>query len=67
LERFYLLSPSTGYAGDYVWNGDAKTGSFEIMKHNNIPTDEWQMGTSKMFIRHPETVSTNTGKHYFCN
>ncbi|CAO3600587.1 unnamed protein product [Absidia cylindrospora] len=56
LERFYLLSPATGYAGDYVWNGDAKTGSFEIMKHNNIPADEWQMGTSKMFIRHPETI-----------
>ncbi|KAI8340325.1 P-loop containing nucleoside triphosphate hydrolase protein [Chlamydoabsidia padenii] len=56
LERFYLLSPVTGYAGEYVWNGDAKTGSHEIMKHNNIPTDEWQMGTSKMFIRHPETI-----------
>ncbi|KAI8098757.1 P-loop containing nucleoside triphosphate hydrolase protein [Halteromyces radiatus] len=56
LERFYLLSPTTGYAGEYVWNGDAKTGSYEILKHNNIPTDEWQMGTSKVFIRHPETI-----------
>ncbi|CAO3623672.1 unnamed protein product [Cunninghamella echinulata] len=56
LERFYLLSPATGYAGEYVWNGDAYSGSMEILKHNNIPTDEWQMGTSKVFIRHPETI-----------
>ncbi|KAI7847679.1 P-loop containing nucleoside triphosphate hydrolase protein [Circinella umbellata] len=56
VERFYLLCPSTGYAGDYIWQGDSVSGSLEILKHNNIPQDEWQMGTSKVFIRHPETI-----------
>ncbi|KAM3585942.1 class II myosin [Umbelopsis sp. WA50703] len=56
VERFYLICPTTGYAGEYIWNGDAKGGSREILKHNNIPADEWQMGTSKVFIRHPETI-----------
>ncbi|ORX53664.1 hypothetical protein DM01DRAFT_1336195 [Hesseltinella vesiculosa] len=56
LERFYLLSPATGYAGEYVWNGDAVQGSLEILRHNNLPQDEWQMGTSKVFLRHPETI-----------
>ncbi|KAF7724587.1 class II myosin [Apophysomyces ossiformis] len=56
LERFYLLCPSTGYAGEYIWQGDSISGCLEILKHNNIPTDEWQMGTSKVFIRHPETI-----------
>ncbi|KAI8069511.1 P-loop containing nucleoside triphosphate hydrolase protein [Gongronella butleri] len=56
LDRFYLLSPVTGYAGEYVWNGDAAQGSREILLHNHLPADEWQMGTSKVFIRHPETI-----------
>ncbi|KAI8882505.1 hypothetical protein K501DRAFT_251255 [Backusella circina FSU 941] len=56
VERFYLLCPATGYAGDYIWQGDAKSGSLEILKYNNIPKDEWQMGTSKIFIKHPETI-----------
>ncbi|KAI9495701.1 P-loop containing nucleoside triphosphate hydrolase protein [Zychaea mexicana] len=56
VERFYLLCPSTGYAGEYIWHGDPVSGALEILKHNNIPQDEWQMGTSKVFIRHPETI-----------
>ncbi|OAD08469.1 hypothetical protein MUCCIDRAFT_116620, partial [Mucor lusitanicus CBS 277.49] len=56
VERFYLLCPATGYAGDYIWQGDARSGCLEILKHNNIPADEWQMGTSKVFIKHPETI-----------
>lgn len=56
MERFYLLCPATGYAGEYIWNRDAKSGALEILKHNNIPAEEWQMGTTKVFIRHPETI-----------
>ncbi|KAI8146457.1 P-loop containing nucleoside triphosphate hydrolase protein [Fennellomyces sp. T-0311] len=56
VERFYLLCPQTGYAGEYIWHGDSVSGALEILKHNNIPADEWQMGTSKVFIRHPETI-----------
>ncbi|KAI8636235.1 P-loop containing nucleoside triphosphate hydrolase protein [Parasitella parasitica] len=56
VERFYLLCPTTGYAGDYIWQGDAQTGCLEILKYNHIPPDEWQMGTSKVFIKHPETI-----------
>ncbi|KAI8075059.1 P-loop containing nucleoside triphosphate hydrolase protein [Gongronella butleri] len=56
VERFYLLCPTTGYAGDYIWTGDSHSGCLEILKHNNIGSSEWQMGTSKIFIRRPETI-----------
>ncbi|CAO3593922.1 unnamed protein product [Absidia cylindrospora] len=56
VERFYLLCPTTGYAGDYIWSGDARSGCEEILKHNNIASTDWQMGTSKIFIRRPETI-----------
>jgi myosin-1 len=52
-----LLCPTTGYAGDYIWQGDAQSGCLEILKHCNIASDQWQMGTSKIFIKNPETVS----------
>ncbi|KAJ1978049.1 class II myosin [Dimargaris xerosporica] len=56
VERFYLLSSKTSYAGDYIWNGDAKTGAKQILLDTNIAPDEWQMGVTKAFIRHPETL-----------
>jgi myosin-1 len=55
-ERFYLLSPKTSYAGDYIWQGDTKEACKQILKDTNIPTSEYQMGVSKVFIKTPETL-----------
>ena len=56
VERFYLLSPKTSYAGDYTWTGDAKSGAKQILKDTSIPAEEFQMGVSKAFIKTPETL-----------
>jgi myosin-1 len=56
VERFYLLSPQTSYAGDYTWTGDAKSGAMQIMKDTSIPAEEFQMGVTKAFIKAPETL-----------
>ncbi|KAF9074890.1 myosin class I heavy chain [Rhodocollybia butyracea] len=56
IERFYLLSPRTSYAGEYIWSGDSKSGCEAILKDTGIAKDEWQMGTTKAFIKNPETL-----------
>ncbi|KAF9990905.1 class II myosin [Mortierella antarctica] len=56
LERFYLLSPKTAYAGEYTWQGDPRSGVERILKDTSVAAEEWQMGTTKIFIRHPETL-----------
>jgi myosin-1 len=56
VERFYLLSPKTSYAGEYIWDGDARSGCQQILKDTGIAKDEWQMGVTKAFIKNPETV-----------
>lgn len=56
VERFYLLSPKTSYAGDYTWTGDSKSGARQILKDTSIPAEEFQMGTTKAFIKAPETL-----------
>ncbi|KAI5846829.1 myosin IC heavy chain [Tricharina praecox] len=56
IERFYLLSPKTSYAGDFTWTGDSKSGVLQILKDTSIPKDEWQMGVTKAFIKTPETL-----------
>ncbi|KIY50413.1 myosin-1 [Fistulina hepatica ATCC 64428] len=56
VERFYLLSPNTSYAGEYTWTGDAKSGCQQILKDTGIAKDEWQMGVTKAFIKNPETL-----------
>lgn len=55
-ERFYLLSPKTGYAGDYIWKGDHQSGVERILNDTRIPKTEYQMGVSKIFIKTPETL-----------
>ncbi|GEQ70372.1 hypothetical protein JCM33374_g4049 [Metschnikowia sp. JCM 33374] len=56
VQRFYLLSPATGYAGDYIWRGDDITAVKEILRSCHIPPSEYQMGTTKVFIKTPETL-----------
>lgn len=56
VERFYLLSPKTSYAGEYIWTGDSKSGCEQILKDVGIAKEEWQMGVTKAFIKNPETV-----------
>lgn len=56
IERFYLLSAATSYAGDYIWKGDSKSGCERILKDTGIAKEEWQMGVTKAFIKNPETV-----------
>ena len=56
VERFFLLSPKTSYAGEYTWTGDYQSGAKQILKDTNIPVEEFQMGVTKVFIKTPETL-----------
>lgn len=56
VERFYLLSGKTSYAGDYIWKGDSKSAIVEIFKDTGIPITEYQIGVTKAFIKTPETL-----------
>ncbi|PWN91742.1 putative myosin I [Acaromyces ingoldii] len=56
VERFYLLSPATSYAGEYTWTGDVRSGCERILIDTGIPRDQWQMGVTKAFIKDPETL-----------
>ncbi|KAI0785367.1 P-loop containing nucleoside triphosphate hydrolase protein [Irpex lacteus] len=56
VERFYLLSPNTSYAGEYTWTGDSKSGCERILIDTGIAKEEWQMGVTKAFIKNPETL-----------
>jgi myosin I len=56
VERFYLLSPKTSYAGEYTWTGDYLSGTKQILKDTSIPVEEYQMGVTKAFIKTPETL-----------
>ncbi|ODO06436.1 myosin-1 [Cryptococcus wingfieldii CBS 7118] len=56
IQRFYLLSGATSYAGDYIWTGDDRSGCEQILKDAKIKKEEWQMGVTKAFIKNPETL-----------
>ncbi|KAJ9628292.1 class II myosin [Knufia peltigerae] len=56
VERFALLSPRLSYAGEYTYTGDVRTASEIIFKDTSIPQEEYQMGTTKAFIKSPETL-----------
>lgn len=56
VERFYLLSSKTSYAGDYTYQGDVKSAAAIIMNDAGFPQSEWQLGVTKIFIKKPETL-----------
>jgi myosin-1 len=56
VERFFLLSPATSYAGEYTWTGTTEAAVKQILKDTSIPQEEWQMGVTKAFIKSPETL-----------
>lgn len=56
VERFFLLSPATSYAGEYTWHGSEEEAVKQILKDTSIPKEEWQLGVSKAFIKSPETL-----------
>ncbi len=39
VERFYLLSPNTSYAGEYTWTGNAKSACEQILKDTGKSND----------------------------
>lgn len=56
VERFYLLSTKTSYAGEYTYTGDSKSATQIILTDSGFPSSEWQLGVSKVFIKKPETL-----------
>ncbi|SCU90050.1 LANO_0D07404g1_1 [Lachancea nothofagi CBS 11611] len=56
VERFYLLSPQCSYAGDYTWQGDTLDAVKLILRDAAIPSTEYQLGVSKVFIKTPESL-----------
>lgn len=56
VERFFLLSPATSYAGEYTWQGSYEAAVKQILTDTSIPAEEWQMGVTKAFIKSPETL-----------
>ncbi|KYK56697.1 myosin-5 [Drechmeria coniospora] len=56
VDRFFLLSPATSYAGEYTWQGSYDDAVKQILKDTSIPKDEWQLGVTKAFIKSPETL-----------
>lgn len=56
VDRFFLLSPATSYAGEYTWQGSFEDAVKQILKDTSIPKEEWQLGVTKAFIKAPETL-----------
>ncbi|KAL2125113.1 hypothetical protein VTJ04DRAFT_1478 [Mycothermus thermophilus] len=56
VDRFFLLSPATSYAGEYIWQGTYEAAVKQILKDTSIPQEEWQLGVTKAFIKSPETL-----------
>eukprot|EP01102_Stenamoeba_stenopodia_P010428 TRINITY_DN313_c0_g3_i2.p1 TRINITY_DN313_c0_g3~~TRINITY_DN313_c0_g3_i2.p1 ORF type:complete len:1264 (+),score=385.55 TRINITY_DN313_c0_g3_i2:434-4225(+) len=58
MERYYLLSGRTSYAAKRIWKGDDVSGCRAILEDSPVGPEEWQIGKTKVFLRHPETLFT---------
>ncbi|ODV98605.1 hypothetical protein PACTADRAFT_48326 [Pachysolen tannophilus NRRL Y-2460] len=56
VQRFFLLSPYTCYAGEYIHQGDTKEAIMHILHSANVPIDEYKIGLTKIFIKSPQTI-----------
>ena len=56
LDRYFLVSARTSYAAKLIWKGDAISGCKTILQDAPVGADEWQIGKTKVFLRHPETL-----------
>ena len=56
LYRFFLLSSRTRDGAELKWEGDALSGTKQILKDTNTPQESYQMGVTKIFIKLPETI-----------
>ncbi|KAL6066179.1 Myosin-1 [Balamuthia mandrillaris] len=56
MDRYYLISKQCSYAAKRTWNGDDISGCKAILADNYIGADQYQIGKTKIFIRHPETL-----------
>lgn len=55
--RYAILTKATWP----VWRGDEKQGVLHLLQSVNMDSDQFQLGRSKVFIKAPESVSTNCG------
>jgi len=56
IERYYLISGRTSYAGQKVWKGDDVSGCRAILEDAPVAKTEWQIGSTKVFLKAPETL-----------
>ena len=56
VERFALLSPRLSYAGEYTFTGPVEQAVKIVFEDTSIPKEEFQIGTTKAFVKSPETL-----------
>jgi myosin I len=56
IARYFLVSPRTSYAGQNTWNGSVIDGCRACLEDAPVANEEWQIGKTKVFLRHPETL-----------
>lgn len=56
VERFALLSPRLSYAGEYTYTGPVEQAVRIVFEDTSIPKEEFQIGTTKAFVKSPETL-----------